>query len=136
MIGMARALARDAHDAGDLDIRINVIAPAAFTPMSSKALAPKWEEFLSPFKVAPVVGWLASEGCQKSGLIFNVGAGRMRRVKVLEGRPLEIPNEDVGALWPALDDMSGALEASSSFGSGEVLMPELFAAEPDMVGKR
>lgn len=135
MIGMARALTRDASDAGDADIRINIIAPAAYTPMSSQALDPKWAEFLSPFKVAPVVGWLASEDCRRSGMIFNVGAGRMRRVKVLEGKPLDIPDEDVSALWPALDDMSGAIEASSSFGSGEVLMPELFAADPDMVGK-
>ena len=133
MIGMARSIARDVADA---DIRINLIAPAAYTPMSQKNVDPKWSEYMSPDKVAPVVGWLCSEACRRSGMIFNAGAGRVRRVKVVEGAPVEIPGDDMSACWPALDDMSQAVEAKSSFGSGEVLMPEMFAAMPQMVDQR
>lgn len=133
MIGMARSIARDV---GNADIRINLVAPAAYTSMSASDVDPKWSEYMSPAKVAPVVGWLCSDQCYASGMIFNAGAGRVRRVKILESAPVEIAGEDMGACWPALDDMSAAVEASSSFDSGRVLMPELFAGTPDLVGKR
>ena len=126
MIGMARALTRDASDAGDADIRINVIARAAFTPMSSKALDPKWAEFLSPFKVAPVVGWLASELCDRSGMILHAGCGRVRRVKLMGAPRVEIRNEDMEACWPQLDNMEGAEESASSFHAGKLMNPELY----------
>ena len=133
MIGLARGIARDV---GDVDVKINTIAPAAYTPMSQKDVDARWSEFMSPFKVAPVVGWLCSSACNTSGLILNVGAGRIRRAKVMEGAAVEIKNEDVAACWPALDDMSNAVEAKSSFDSGMVLMPELFAADTAMIDKR
>lgn len=133
MIGMARSIARDV---GDADIRVNLIAPAAYTPMSQKDIDAKWSEYMSPEKVAPVVGWLCSEACHDSGMIFNAGAGRVRRVKVVESAPVEIPGEDLSVCWPALDNMSDAVEAKSSFGSGQILMPELFGALPEMIGKR
>lgn len=133
MIGMARSIARDV---GAADIRTNLIAPAAFTPMSASNVDARWSDYMSPLKVAPVVGWLCSKDCTKSGMIFNAGAGRVRRVKVLEGNPVEISNDDMSACWPTLDDMNNAVEAESSFGSGQVLMPEMFAAMPDMVDKR
>lgn len=133
LIGLTRSIARDI---GEVDIRINLVAPAAYTPMSQRHIEPKWSDYMSPAKVAPVVGWLSSAACDRSGMIFNAGAGRVRRVKLLEGNPVEIPDDDMSACWPALDDMSGAVEAESSFGSGQVLMPELFAAIPEMVDKR
>lgn len=133
MIGLARSIARDS---GEVDLRINLVAPAAYTPMSRRHIEAKWSDYMAPAKVAPVVGWLSSAACDRSGMIFNAGAGRVRRVKLLEGLPVEIPDDDMSACWPALDDMSGAVEADSSFGSGQVLMPELFAAIPEMVDKR
>jgi NAD(P)-dependent dehydrogenase (short-subunit alcohol dehydrogenase family) len=133
LIGMARSIARDV---GEADIRVNLVAPAAYTPMSAKNLDAKWNEYMSPFKVAPVVGWLCSEACAGSGMIFNVGAGRVRRVRILESLPVEVPDGDLDKHWPELNEMKDAIEAKSSFGSGMVLMPELFAAEPDMADKR
>lgn len=132
LIGLARGIARDV---GETDVRINLVAPAAYTPMSQNTVDARWIEFLSPFKVAPVVGWLSSEACRDSGMIFHAGAGRVRRAKILEGKPAEIRDEDMSACWPALDDMTDAVEARSSFDSGRMLMPELFATVPDRVNK-
>ena len=134
MIGLARAVARDIGD--QTDIRINVVTPAAYTGMSSKDLDAKWADLMSPFKVAPVVGWLSSRECQRSGMIFNVGAGRVRRAMILEGDPVELVDGEMAGCWPALDDLRNPVEAGSSFGSGMVLIPELFAAQPDIVNKR
>lgn len=118
MIGLARAAGwdGDAHN-----VRINVVAPAAFTAMST--LPPRFKEIIAPEKVAPAVGWLCSDACNASGMILNVGAGRVRRVKVQEGRVVEIPGDDFGACWPALEDMTDAVEARDSTGSGAVLIP-------------
>ena len=118
MIGLARAVGWDgaAHN-----IRVNVVAPAAYTAMST--LPPRFRDIIAPEKVAPAVGWMCSDACNESGMIFNVGAGRVRRVKVQEGRVIEIPGDDFGACWPALEDMTDAIEAKDNAGSGAVLIP-------------
>lgn len=129
LIGFARALAIDLKK---YDIRVNLVAPAAYTPMSSAQVAAHWAEFMSPDKVAPVVGWLASAECRESGMIFNTGAGRVRRARIMETLPVEF-GEDFAAVMP-LDDMTGALEATESYDSGSILMPEMFAPEPGNAG--
>ncbi|KHK89085.1 SDR family NAD(P)-dependent oxidoreductase [Novosphingobium malaysiense] len=130
LIGLARALAREIE--GTCDLCVNIVAPAAYTPMSEKAFGPEWKEYVSPFKVAPVVGWLAGKDCRKSGMIFNAGAGRVRRARIIEGPAVEIVNDDMGGCFPQVDTFTDLVEAESSFHTGMVLMPELFAAIPDL----
>jgi NAD(P)-dependent dehydrogenase (short-subunit alcohol dehydrogenase family) len=124
LIGFVRSVAKDIET--DKDIRINMISPAGYTDMARAHIDPKFEEFMSPSKVAPVVGWLASERCQRSGLILHAGCGRVRRIKIMGAPRLEINGEDVDACWPGLDDMSGAEEALSSFDAGKAMNPELY----------
>lgn len=124
LIGFVRSVARDIE--ADKDIRINMISPAGYTDMARAHIDPKFEEFMSPSKVAPVVGWLASERCQRSGLILHAGCGRVRRIKIMGAPRLEIHDDDVDACWPGLDDMSGAEEALSSFDAGRAMNPELY----------
>lgn len=121
MIGFARALTLDVP--ADCDIRINVITPAAYTRMSADVMGTKWAEFLSADRVAPVVGWLASEACPISGAVLHVGAGRIRRVHIVENERLELQG-DVGKLLNALAVPD---EPGSSFAAGSQLIPELFA---------
>lgn len=123
LIGLARGLALDLKKH---DIHVNLIAPAAYTPMASAKVDARWAEFMSPDKVAPVVGWMASAACRESGMIFNSGAGRVRRARVMETLPVDF-GDDFAACLPRLDDMTGALEAGESYESGSVLMPEMFA---------
>lgn len=133
LIGFARAVGREIGDKAD--VRINVVTPAAYTPMSMKVLPLEWEDYLSPFKVAPVVGWLSSEACGESGMIFNAGAGRVRRARIIEGPAVKIENDDMNGCFPQVDAIADTEEAASSFHSGRELMPELFAANEGLTEK-
>lgn len=126
MSGIARGLTLDVPEGAD--IRANVIAPAAYTPMSSTSIPEHWAEFMAAERVAPVVGWLASECCDVSGAIYHAGAGRVRRVRMLESERLELDGDDIDAIMHRLD---GPDEPGSSFGAGAELMPELFAGSAE-----
>lgn len=119
VVGLARSVA---HDVADRNIRVNVVAPAAYTQLSN-ALGPDFAEKAAPSKVAPMVGWLCSEACDKSGLILCVGGGGVRRAQIQEGAVVAIEDDDASACWPALDDMTGAIEAPDAASSGRVLLP-------------
>jgi NAD(P)-dependent dehydrogenase (short-subunit alcohol dehydrogenase family) len=123
MIGLARSIALDVPEPAD--IHINVVAPAAYTPMSAAHLDERWADYCSADKVAPVVGWLSSDRCHSSGGIYHVGAGHVRRVQILEG-----PIQDLSSA--TLDEVMERLEPqpewTSSFASGAELMPELAKA--------
>jgi NAD(P)-dependent dehydrogenase (short-subunit alcohol dehydrogenase family) len=125
LIGLARGLALDLRKH---DIHINLIAPAAYTPMASAKVDARWAQFMAPEKVAPLVGWMASRDCRHSGMIFNSGAGRVRRARIMECQPVHF-DDDFASCLPMLDDMNGALEAKESYDSGRVLMPEMFSKD-------
>lgn len=120
MIGLARSIALDVPEGAD--IRINVIAPAAYTPMSSGSFDPKWADYASPDLVAPIAGWLASERCQSSGGIYHAGAGNVRRVQILEGPVHRLDYANVDGLMRGLPLEP---EWQSSFASGAEIMPEM-----------
>ena len=114
LLGFARSLALDVHGRG-----VNMISPSAFTSMSARFnLGQRTNDAMSPDLVAPVVGWLCSDACDRSGLVLHAGCGRVRRIMVYGGPAVDIEGGDVGACWPALDDMTGAREAASSLDSG------------------
>jgi Enoyl-(Acyl carrier protein) reductase len=126
VLGFARGLA---HDVDPRGVRVNMISPSAFTSMSARFdLGETMNRAMTPDRVAPVVGWLCSDGCDRSGLILHAGCGRLRRVMVMGGPAIEIPDEDVAQCWPDLDDMRQAREASSSLDSGSVLRAGILEA--------
>lgn len=84
MIGFARCVMQDVPE--DADIRINIIAPFAYTPMSSDQIDAAFADHLSPDRVAPAAGWLASEACNEGGMVLHAGGGRVARVRLLETR--------------------------------------------------
>ncbi|ABQ66705.1 short-chain dehydrogenase/reductase SDR [Rhizorhabdus wittichii RW1] len=120
MIGLARSIALDVPEGAD--IRINVIAPAAYTPMSAAHFDEKWADYASADRVAPVVGWLASDRCGSSGGIYHAGAGHVRRVQILEGPIEELSSGPIDEVMARLEPKP---EWTSSFASGAELMPEL-----------
>jgi NAD(P)-dependent dehydrogenase (short-subunit alcohol dehydrogenase family) len=128
ILGFARSVAADVDDHG---VRVNMISPSAFTSMSARFdLGEAMNRSMSPDRVAPVVGWLCSSGCDRSGLILHTGCGRVRRIMVMGGPAIDIPGEDVAACWPRLEDMTRAREASSSLDSGSVLRAGVLTSEP------
>ena len=122
-IGIARGLAADVP--AGADIRINTIAPAAYTALSSSVGA-EWAEYMSPMRVAPVVGWLSHRSCTESGMILHTGAGRLQRVRLLQTEAVEfetLPATEVPAR------LAGPPELASSYAGGGELMPEMVAAK-------
>lgn len=119
VLGFARSLGIDTRERG---VRVNLIAPSAATTMSAGFdISAQDRARMAPDHVAPVVGWLCSDACTSSGLVLHAGSGRVRRIQVLGGRAVDIPDGDVAACWPALDDLTAAFEASISIESGAVL---------------
>lgn len=125
MIGIARSLAIDVPEGAD--IRVNVISPAAYTPMSMASFDPKWADYASPDHVAPVVGWLCSQHCRSSGGIYHAGAGHVRRAQVLEGPVCRLSD---GGIRAVMDKLVPQPEWTSSFASGAEIMPEMFGSKP------
>ncbi|MFQ5555730.1 MAG: SDR family NAD(P)-dependent oxidoreductase [Acidimicrobiia bacterium] len=63
------------------DIKVNTIAPIAWTRMTEELLGPLGEKF-APESVSPAVAYLASEECELSGEVWSVGGGSVSRVFV------------------------------------------------------
>jgi NAD(P)-dependent dehydrogenase (short-subunit alcohol dehydrogenase family) len=84
VIGLTRSMAAEGADIG---IRANVITPYAKTRPGTGMGPFPWSEtlgeWLAPRKVAPVVGWLASDSCPANGDCFTVGAGHVARVSIV-----------------------------------------------------
>ncbi len=110
VIGLTRSLATAGARHG---IKVNAIAPAAFTRMAAGGGDPdKLAAQMAPELVAPMAGFLAHEDCPVTGEIYAAGAGRFARVFVAStpgyvsagGSPTI---EDVAAHWAAINDEPG-----------------------------
>jgi NAD(P)-dependent dehydrogenase (short-subunit alcohol dehydrogenase family) len=108
--GLTRALALEGAKHG---IKVNSVAPAAFTRM---AAAGEFDDeaittlrpLLRPELVSPTVVWLAHESCPCTGAFFETGAGRTSRI---------VTGEPAGRWWTeptpeALSDAAADLVAA------------------------
>jgi NAD(P)-dependent dehydrogenase (short-subunit alcohol dehydrogenase family) len=118
VVGLTRSLrtAGAAHD-----IKVNLIAPAAWTRMAGKPVDADETELpaadsaavqMSPDLVAPMAAFLAHEECPVSGEIYAAGAGRFARIFIAstEGYVQTTPDptiEDVAENWAAINDEAG-----------------------------
>ena len=84
IIGLTRSMAAEGADAG---IAANVITPYAKTRPGTGMGPFPWSEtlgeWLAPWKVAPIVAWLAHESCPANGECFSVGGGHVARVSIV-----------------------------------------------------
>jgi NAD(P)-dependent dehydrogenase (short-subunit alcohol dehydrogenase family) len=92
-------------------IKINVIAPAAFTRMAGGP-AGDLETQMAPELVAPMVAYLAHENCPVSGEIYTAGAGRFARIFIASTpgyvHDAAAPTiEDVAEHWATINDETG-----------------------------
>jgi len=114
VIGLTRSIATAGIDHG---IRVNLIAPAAWTRMAGRPgededSEPAAPPPMSPDLVAPMVAFLAHEDCLVSGEVYAAGAGRFARIFIASTKGYvhdgsDPTIEDVADHWEAINDESG-----------------------------
>ncbi len=115
VIGLTRSLSLAGAPLG---IKVNLIAPAAFTRMAGRPAARTdatgggGSDQMSPDLVAPMVAFLAHEACPVTGEIYAAGFGRFSRIFIAstEGyvHPTSEPTiEDVADHWATINDEHG-----------------------------
>jgi len=114
-----------ATEGAELGIKVNLVAPIAFTDHAKlQGIPPLMERFALPVHVSNLVAVLAHESCPVSGEMFHCGGGFISRVFVGETPGTVFPAasmspeavlagmervmEDKGACIPANSDRSGA----------------------------
>jgi NAD(P)-dependent dehydrogenase (short-subunit alcohol dehydrogenase family) len=139
MIGMAQAMT---VNAGDRDIKVNVIAPNAWTRMAGDPSEgmdqlraerpPGPPPHLEPELVAPMVAYLAHESCPVSAGIYLAGAGRFARLYVASTDGYLHPGdgtpaiEDVAANWAAINDEASYYVPTSTLDWSARFMSHLY----------
>lgn len=114
VIGLMRALAIEGHRHG---ITVNAIAPYAYSQMTAPYMNDDMALAFESDRVAPLLGWLASEACNISGDVLVSGAGWVRRAGVGETSAMALMNESPGVTAHALQDrpLQGYACANDSF---------------------
>jgi len=82
-------------------IHVNTIAPVALTRMTEGVPLGRLMEQASPGRVAAGVAFLASEACQLTGQILSAGAGYFSTVRLVEGRGVHAPLDQVSPEYVA-----------------------------------
>jgi len=72
------------------NIFINALAPVAGTRMTESLMTPEMLEKIRPEFVSPMVAYLCSEQCQRTGEIWSAGAGYFARIEYREAPGLRI----------------------------------------------
>jgi NAD(P)-dependent dehydrogenase (short-subunit alcohol dehydrogenase family) len=112
VIGLTRSLATTSATHG---IRVNLIAPAAFTRMAGQGAAADADPGdaaspMSPGLVAPLVAFLAHEDCPVNGEMYAAGAGRFARIFIASTPGYVSPDptvEDIAAHWGEINEEKG-----------------------------
>ena len=80
VVGLTNVLA---IEGAKYNIKVNVIAPTAYTRMTEALLSEDLGKLFSAELVTPLVSYLASEACEPSHEIYGVGAGRFARIGII-----------------------------------------------------
>jgi len=114
LVGLTKTLAAEG---AKYNIKVNAIAPIAWTRMTEELFPPDYKDKLSVELVTPVVAWLAHESNDGSGETYSVGGGRVARVFVAEGPGFTqqggLSAEDVRDNWPQINEVEPYLLAKN-----------------------
>ena len=80
IVGLTNVLA---IEGAKYNIKVNVIAPTAYTRMTEALLPEDVGKLFSAEIVTPMVKYLASEACEPTHEIFGVAAGRFARIGII-----------------------------------------------------
>jgi NAD(P)-dependent dehydrogenase (short-subunit alcohol dehydrogenase family) len=119
VIGLARSLTLERPPG--TDIAVNVVMPFAYTNMSSHsidaAMGQGMAEAIRPELIAPIVGWLCSEACDRRGQIFHASSLRTSRIGIVESAPVQVDPQNLATLSQAtfaLEPLFEPQEASAA----------------------
>jgi NAD(P)-dependent dehydrogenase (short-subunit alcohol dehydrogenase family) len=95
------------------NIMINALAPVAATRMTESLMTPEVLDKLRPEFVSPMVAYLCSEQCQRTGDIWSAGAGTFARIEYREAEGVRINGraptpEDVAENIEKIADVSAS----------------------------
>ena len=95
------------------NVLVNALAPVAGTRMTESLMTPEILEKLKPEYVSPMVAYLCSEQCQRSGEIWSAGAGSFARIEYREAEGVRVVGraptpEDVAENIDRIADVSAS----------------------------
>jgi NAD(P)-dependent dehydrogenase (short-subunit alcohol dehydrogenase family) len=97
------------------NVLVNALAPVAGTRMTESLMTPEMLARLDPAFVSPMVAYLCSEQCQRTGEIFSAGAGAFSRIEYREAPGLRIQGRA-----PTVEDVADNIEKIADLSTNRV----------------
>jgi NAD(P)-dependent dehydrogenase (short-subunit alcohol dehydrogenase family) len=97
------------------NIFVNALAPVAGTRMTESLMTPEVLEKLKPEYVSPMVAYLCSEQCQRTGEIWSAGAGYFARIEYREA-----PGVRIQGRAPTIEDVESNIEKIADLTTNKV----------------
>ncbi|RRV14793.1 SDR family oxidoreductase [Pseudomonas saudiphocaensis] len=128
LYGLTRTLALEGRKS---NILVNAIAPTGATRMTEGLIPPQIFEQLKPELVSPLVVYLASERCQETAGLFEVGGGWMGKVRWERSRGAGFDPaagfdvEDVAVRWGDICSFDNATHPTDNMQALQEMMANL-----------
>ncbi len=117
VVGLMRILAIEGAEHG---ILVNTISPNGYTRMhpaaGSRTAEAEGKAAMPVEAVAPVIVWLASDGCSETNRIYNLEAGTIQRIAIVMGPGFSdrhLTPESIAANYAQVDSIEGFSEPGS-----------------------
>ena len=97
------------------NVLVNALAPVAGTRMTESLMTPEMLARLDPAFVSPMVAYLCSEQCQRTGDIWSAGAGYFARIEYREAPGLRIEGRA-----PTVEDVADNIDKIADLSTSKV----------------
>jgi hypothetical protein len=91
------------------------LAPVAGTRMTESLMTPEALDKLKPEYVSPMVAYLCSEQCQRTGEIWSAGAGYFARIEYREA-----PGVRIQGRAPTIEDVESNIDKIADLATNKV----------------